>query len=71
MARIRMLKIRGRVDKNKPKVAYFHSKNFNNYTTKKSGKYNIVTVSNKQKDKFLNNQMRAYSDKIRFHTQRA
>lgn len=70
MARIRFLKIRGKVDKNKPKVVYFHSNNFDRYTTKQSGKYNVMTVGYKQKDKFLNNQMRAYSDKIRFHTQR-
>lgn len=71
MARIRVLKIRGRSDKNKPKVVYFHNNNFDNYTTKRSGKYNVVTTGAKQKDKFLNNQMRAYSAKIRFHTKRA
>lgn len=70
MARIRFLKIRGRVNKSKPKVVYFHNDNFDRYTTKRSGKYNIMTIGYKQKDKFLNNQMRAYSDKIRFHTKR-
>lgn len=53
MARIRFLKIRGRVNKNKPKVVYFHSNNFDRYTTKQSGKYNVMTVGYKQKDKLL------------------
>lgn len=71
MARIRMIKVKSKVNANKPKVVYFHGENFNKYTTQKYGKYNIVLVNNSQKDKFLNNQIRAYSDKIRFHTQRA
>ena len=71
MARIRVLKVKGKFDQNKPKVAYFHSDNFDKYTTQKYGKYNITIVGDNQKDKFLNNQIRAYSDKIRFHTQRA
>lgn len=71
MARIRMIKVKSKINANKPKVVYFHSDNFNKYTTQKYGKYNIVLVNNSQKDKFLNNQIRTYSDKIRFHTQRA
>lgn len=71
MARIRMIKVKSKINANKPKVVYFHNDNFNKYTTQKYGKYNIVLVNNSQKDKFLNNQIRAYSDKIRFHTQRA
>lgn len=71
MARIRMLKVRGKVNMNKPKVMYFHSDNFDENTSKKRNKYNVMVVGRKQKSKFLNNQMRAYSDKIRFHTKRA
>lgn len=71
MARIRILKIKSKVNKNKPKVVYYHNDNFDKYTTKKYGKYNVVLVNNTQKDKFLNNQIKAYSDTIRFHTQRA
>lgn len=71
MARIRMLKVRGKVNMNKPKVMYFHSDNFDKNTSKKRNKYNVMVVGRKQKSKFLNNQMRAYSDKIRFHTKRA
>lgn len=67
MARIRVLKVKGKVNKNKPKVVYFHNDNFDKYTTQKRGKYNVMVVNNKQKDKFLNNQIRAYSAKIRFH----
>lgn len=67
MARIRVLKVKGKVNKNKPKVVYFHNDNFDKYTTQKQGKYDVMVVNNKQKDKFLNNQIRAYSDKIRFH----
>lgn len=68
MTRIRVLKVRGKVNNSKPKVVYFHNENFNKYTTQKKGKYNITTVNNTQKDKFLNNQIKAYSAKIRFHT---
>ena len=70
MARIRVLKVKGKINNNKPTTMNFHSDNFNKYTTQKYGKYNITVINNTQKDKFLNNQLRAYSDKIRFHTQR-
>lgn len=70
MARIRVLKVRGKVNSGKPKVVYFHNNNFDRYTTQKRGKYNITIINNTQKDKFLNNQIKAYSAKIRFHTQR-
>lgn len=70
MARIRVLKVKSKINMNKPKVVYFYNDNFNRYTTQKRGKYNIITINNSQKDKFLNNQIRSYSDKIRFHTQR-
>jgi hypothetical protein len=68
MARIRVLKVKGKVKVNKPKVMNFHSENFDRYTSQKRGKYNLVVINNTQKDKFLNNQLRAYSAKIRFHT---
>lgn len=71
MARIRVLKVSGKVNNNKPITMNFHNDNFDKYTTQKYGKYNITVIDNTQKDKFLNNQIRAYSDKIRFHTQRA
>lgn len=70
MARIRVLKVKGKINMNKPRVTYFHNDNFNNYTSQKRGKYNIVTFGRQQKDNFLNNQIRDFSDKIRFHTQR-
>lgn len=66
MARIRMLKVKGKVNGTKPKVVYIHNDNFSGYTTRKRGKYNVVTIGN-QKETFLNNQIRAYSAKIRFH----
>lgn len=71
MARIRVLKVRGRVNYNKPKAMYFHEDNFDEGTSKKRSKYNVMMINRKQRDKFLNNQMRAYSDKIRFHSKRA
>lgn len=70
MARIRVLRVRGKANMNKPKVVYFHSDNFDRYTSQRYGKYNVITIGKKQKDKFLNNQIRAYSDKIRFHAKR-
>lgn len=66
MARIRVIKVKGR-KLEKPKVVYFHNDNFNRYTSRKRGKYNVLVINNSQKDKFLNNQIRAHSDKIRFH----
>lgn len=71
MARIRVLKVKGHTSNIKPKVVYFHNDNFDNYTLSKNGKYNVMVIGKKQKDKFLNNQLKAFSDKIRFHTQRA
>ena len=70
MARIRVLKIRGKVNKNKPKVLYFHKDNFDNSTTKKHSKYNVVTIGKEQDKDFLSNQIKAYSAKIRFHSKR-
>lgn len=67
MARIRVLKVRGKVNNNKPKTVNFHSDNFDRYTKQKSGKYNIIVIDNTQKDKFLNNQLKAYSAKVRLH----
>lgn len=67
MARIRVLRVKGKVNNNNPKVVYLHNDNFDRYTTKRYGKYNVVVINNEQKDKFLNNQLRAYSDKIRLH----
>lgn len=71
MARIRVLRIKSGVDPNKPKVALFHNNNFQNYTKSQGGKYNIMVIGKKQKDDYFNNQMKAYSDKIRFHKARA
>lgn len=68
MARIRVLKVKGKINSNKPRVVYFHNDNFDRYTSQKRGKYNIITINNSQKDKFLNNQIREYSAKVRFHT---
>ena len=71
MARIRVLATKSGKNMYKPKVMYFHQDNFDNYTTKRGGKYNVMVIGKKQKDRFLDNQIKAYSDKIRFHTQRA
>ena len=62
-----MLKIKSGVDPNKPKAMLLHKSNFDDYTTKRTGKYTIVTIGRKQKSDYLNNQIKAYSDKIRFH----
>lgn len=70
MARVRILKVRGKINKNKPKVMYFHDDNFDKGTTVKRSKYNVMVINRGQKDKFLTNQMKAYSDKIRFHSKR-
>lgn len=67
MARIRILKIKGKKS-NKPKVVYFHNNNLKNYSSRKRGKYNIYVFNREQKDIVLNRQMRAYSAKIRFHS---
>lgn len=67
MARIRVLKYKGQTSNIKPKVVFFHKDNFDEYTTHKNGKYNVVVIGEEQKDRYLNNKMRAYSDKIRFH----
>ena len=66
MARIRIIKVKGR-KLAKPKVVYFKRDNLNKYSKKKKGKYDIMVIDRKQKDLVLNNQIRAYSDKIRFH----
>lgn len=66
MARIRIIKVKGK-KASKPKVVYFRNSNLSNYSSRKRGKYNIMVIGRKQKDIVLNNQIRAYSDKIRFH----
>lgn len=71
MARIRVLRVKSGVDYNKPKAMFFHKNNFDDYTSKQRGKYNVMVIGKKQKSDYLNNQMRAYSDQIRFHKARA
>lgn len=71
MARIRLLKFKGRTSKLKPSVLFFHNDNFNKYTTIKNGKYNVRLIGDYQEDNYLNNRIKAYSDKIRFHKGRA
>ena len=66
MARIRLIKVKGR-KLSKPKVVYFKTTNLNKYSKKKKGKYDIMVINDEQKDKVLNNQISTYSDKIRFH----
>ena len=66
MARIRLIKVKGR-KLSKPKVVYFKTTNLDKYSKKKKGKYDIMVINDEQSDKVLNNQMKAYSDKIRFH----
>lgn len=67
MARIRMIKVKGR-KLSKPKVVYFKTNNLDKYSKKKKGKYDIMVIDRKQKEVVLNNQIRAYSGKIRFHS---
>lgn len=66
MARIRLIKVKGR-KLSKPKVVYFKTTNLNKYSKKKKGKYDIMVINDEQKDKVLNNQISTYSAKIRFH----
>lgn len=66
MARIRIIKVKGK-KLSKPKVVYFKTSNLNKYSKKKKGKYDIMVIDRKQKDMFMNNQIKAYSGKIRFH----
>lgn len=67
MARVRVIKYKGHTSKIRPSVAFFHNDNFNNYTTKRNGKYNVVLVGNYQKNNYFDNRMKAYSAKVRFH----
>lgn len=67
MARIRMIKVKGR-KLSKPNVIYFRTNNLDKYSKKKKGKYDIMVIDRKQKEVVLNNQIRAYSGKIRFHS---
>lgn len=69
MARIRVLKVSGQTSKLRPKIMFFHNDNFDKYTRSRNGKYNVMVVNRDQKSRYLDNQIRAYSDKIRFHTQ--
>ena len=66
MARIRMIKVKGR-KLAKPKVVYFKTNNLDKYSKKKKGKYDIMVIDRKQKETVLNNQIKTYSGKIRFH----
>lgn len=66
MARIRIIKVKGK-KLSKPKVVYFKTSNLNKYSKKKKGKYDVMVIDRKQKDMFMNNQIKAYSGKIRFH----
>lgn len=66
MARIRMIKVKGR-KLAKPKVVYFKRDNIDKYSKKKKGKYDIMVIDRKQKELVLNNQIKTYSGKIRFH----
>lgn len=67
MARIRIIKVKGK-KLSKPKVVYFKRGNLNKYSKKKKGKYDIMVIDRKQKELVLNNQIKAYSGKIRFHS---
>ena len=67
MARIRMIKVKGR-KLAKPKVVYFKRDNLDKYSKKKKGKYDIMVIDRKQKEIVLNNQIKTYSGKIRFHS---
>lgn len=70
MASIKLIRYKGRTSKAKPKIMFFNNKNFDNYTTKRKGKYNVVLVGNYQKDKYFDNRMKAYSAKARFYSKR-
>lgn len=72
MAEIKFLRVKARFNKkNAPKIMFFHKDNFNNYTTQKHGKYNVILLGDYQKDKYIDNRIKAYSDTFRFHTKRA
>lgn len=67
MASIRVIKVKGSFNKNNPKVMFFHNDNFDNYTTKRYGKYNVITIGQNQYDKYWNNKEKAYRATVRFH----
>ena len=67
MASIRVIRVKGRYNKNNPKVVYFHNENFDEYTTKRYGKYNVVTFGQKQTDRYWDNKEKAYRATVRFH----
>lgn len=62
-----MIKVKGR-KLSKPKVVYFKRDNLDKYSKRKKGKYDIMVIDRKQKETVLNNQIKAYSGKIRFHS---
>lgn len=61
MASIKLIKVRGNFNKNKPKVMFFNNDNFDKYTTQKYGKYNVVLVGDYQKKHYLDNKIKAYN----------
>lgn len=67
MAKIRVIRVQGTFNNNKPKVMFFNNKNFDDYTTKNYGKYNVVVVGKKQYDRFWDNKEKAYRATFRFH----
>ena len=67
MAKIRVIRVQGTFNKNKPKVMFFHNNNFDDYTTKSYGKYNVTVVGKKQYDRFWDNKEKAYRATLRFH----
>lgn len=67
MASIRVIKVKGSFNKKSPKIAFFHKKDFDDYTTKRYGKYNVVTIGKDQYNKYWDNKEKAYRATVRFH----
>ena len=67
MAGIRIIKIKGTRNKNNPRIAYFHKKNFDEGTTRIYDKYNVVVFGQKQYDDYWDNKEKAIRAQVRFH----
>ena len=67
MASIRVIKIRGTYNKNNPKIMYFHKDNFDKGTTGIYSKYNVVTINDKQYERYWDNKEKAIRATYRFH----
>lgn len=67
MATIRVIRVRGRFNKGNPRVVYFHRDNFDKATTRTYSKYNVMTIGQRQYDRYWDNKEKAYRATVRFH----